>query len=132
MTTTTHLEITELEQSQINAYLTVNEAVAILERASCGRITVDFESDANLTLDTDTAAGTEQWRDKFMDITDSGTVLTAGRDVIFPAEEGPEYIITNSTAQTLTLKISGQTGVTIATTVQGRYFYDGADIVAAP
>lgn len=130
--TTPYLNATEISASQSSQYITSNELDRVLERAICGRITVDFASDANLTLDTDTAAGTEQWRDKFMDITDSGVVLTAGRDVIFPAEEGPEYIITNSTAQTLTLKISGQTGVTIATTVTGRYYYDGTDIVAAP
>ena len=128
--TTANLEITELADGQIDQFATANEAFEILERAIAGRLTVDFSSDANYTLST--TAGSEEWRDKFMDITDSGTVLTAGRDVIFPAKNGPEYIITNSTAQTLTLKISGQTGVTIATTVTGRYYYDGTDIVAGP
>lgn len=128
--TTANLEITELADGQIDQFATANEAFEALERAIAGRLTVDFSSDANYTLST--TAGSEEWRDKFMDITDSGTVLTAGRDVIFPAKNGPEYIITNSTAQTLTLKISGQTGVTIATTVTGRYYYDGSDIVAGP
>ena len=128
--TTANLEITELADGQIDQFATANEAFEVLERAIAGRLTVDFSSDANYTLST--TAGSEEWRDKFMDITDSGTVLTAGRDVIFPAKNGPEYIITNSTAQTLTLKISGQTGVTIATTVTGRYYYDGTDIVAGP
>ena len=128
--TTANLEITELADGQIDQFATANEAFEVLERAIAGRLTVDFSSDANYTLST--TAGSEEWRDKFMDITDSGTVLTAGRDVIFPAKNGPEYIITNSTAQTLTLKISGQTGVTIATTVTGRYYYDGSDIVAGP
>lgn len=130
--TTPYLKGDEISGSQSNQYLTSNALDRLLERATCGRITINFTSDADLTLDTDTAAGTEQWRDKFIDITDSGTVLTAGRDVVFPAEEGPEYIITNSTAQTLTLKISGQSGVTIATTVTGRFYYNGTDIVAAP
>ena len=129
--TTPNLEIEELADGAKN-YLLANEAFKILERASCGRITVDFTSDADLTLDTDTVAGTEQWRDKFIDITDSGTALTAGRDVIFPAENGPMYTITNSTAQTLTLKISGQSGVTLATTVTGNFYYNGTDIIAGP
>jgi len=132
MTTTTHLEITELEQSQINAYLTVNEAVKILERSSCGRITVDFQSDANLTLDTDTTAGTEQWRDCIITITDSGGVLTTGRDLIFPDEEGPIYTIYNDAAQTVTAKLSGQTGVAISASGSGRYLNRGGDMVAAP
>ena len=130
--TTPYANMTELANGQVDQYLVANENNRILERLSCGRITIDFASDANLTLDTDTAAGTEQWRDKFITITDSTVVLTTGRDIIFPAENGPEYIIKNSTAQTLTLKISGQTGVPLATTVTGRYYYDGTDIVVAP
>lgn len=132
MTTTTHLEITELEQSQVNAYLTVNESVQILERASCGRITIDFTTDADLTLDTDIAAGTEQWRDCIITITDSGTVLTTGRALIFPDEEGPIYTIYNDSAQTVTAKLAGQTGVGIPDGGSGRYLNRGGDMVAAP
>ena len=132
MTILSDLDITELNGSQDGAYLIVNEAIEVLSRFSAGRITIDFAADANLTLDTDAAAGTEQWRDKFITITDAGVVLTGGVDVIFPAKLGPEYIIKNSTVQTLTLKISGQSGVTIATTVIGRFYFDGIDIVTAP
>lgn len=127
---TPYLNLTELTAGEATPYVTVNALVRGVEAAVAGRITVDFPSDANYTLVI--TAGSEEWKDKFMTITDSGTNLTAGRDVIFPAEEGPEYIIKNSTAQTLTLKISGQTGVTIATTNTGRFYYDGTDIVAAP
>ncbi|PCI54171.1 MAG: hypothetical protein COB36_10795 [Alphaproteobacteria bacterium] len=129
--TTPYLNATELSASQVDGYATSNELDRVIEKAICGRITVDFTSDADRILDVDTAAGTEEWRDKFITFTDT-TALTAGRDVTFPSEEGPEYIIKNSTAQTLTLKISGQSGVTIATTVIGRYYYDGTDIVAGP
>ena len=128
--TTPYLSATEISASQASQYVTSNELDRVLEQAICGRRTIDFASDANYTLVT--TAGSEEWRDKFLTFTDTGVVLTGGVDVIFPAKEGPEYIITNSTAQTLTLKISGQTGVTIATTVTGRYYYDGTDIVAAP
>lgn len=126
---TTNLEADELANGQVN-YLLANETFDVFDRSIAGRLTIDFASDANYTLST--TVGSEEWRDKFMTFTDTGVVLTTGRDVIFPAKKGPEYIIKNSTAQTLTLKISGQTGVTIATTVTGRYYYDGTDIVAAP
>jgi hypothetical protein len=128
--TTPYLNIPELSGSESEPYPIVNALARGVEQAVAGRRTINFASDANYTLVT--TAGSEEWRDKFLTFTDSGVVLTTGRDVIFPAEEGPEYIIKNSTAQTLTLKISGQTGVTIATTVTGRYYYDGTDIVAAP
>lgn len=128
--TTPYLEITELANNQTNQYLTANAMVRVVEQAECGRRTVNFASDANLTLST--VVGSEQWRDKFLTFTDTGPILTAGRDVIFPAKNGPEYIVTNSTAQTLTLKISGQTGVTLAAGATGRFYYDGTDIVAGP
>lgn len=98
----------------------------VTRRYAAGRQTVDFSSDANLTLTTDQAT------DKFLTLTDTGVVLTTGRDVVFPDIEGPEYIVKNSTAQTLTLKLSGQTGVTLAASATGRFYNDGSDMVAGP
>ena len=128
--TTPNLEATEISASQSSQYLTSNALDRVLEQAICGRLVVDFPSDADYTLVT--TAGSEEWRDKFIEFTDVAVPLTAGRDVIFPAKNGPEYIITNSTGFTLTLKTSGQAGVSIADGVTGRYYYDGTDIVAAP
>lgn len=124
-------KITKLANAE-DQYLIANEAVEVLERLNMGRITVDFTSDADLTLDTDIAAGTEQWRDRIITITDSGTVLTTGRALIFPDEEGPIYTIYNEAAQTVTLKLSGQTGVAISASGSGRYLNRGGDMVAAP
>lgn len=97
---------------------------------SVGRLTIDFASDANYTLVT--TAGSEEWKDKFMTFTDTGVVLTAGRDVIFPNANGPEYIVKNSTAQTITCKRSGQTGVAITTGSTARIYHDGTDMVSGP
>lgn len=130
--TTPYLKATEIAASQSSQYITSNELDRVLERASCGRITVDFSSDDDLTLDTDIAAGTEQWRDCIITITDSGGVLTTGRALIFPDEEGPIYTIYNDAAQTVTLKLSGQTGVAVSASGSGRYLNRGGDIVAAP
>lgn len=46
-------------------------------------------------------------------ITDSGVVLTGGVDLIYPALF-PRQTVINATAETLTLKMAGQTGVTLA------------------
>ncbi len=128
--TTDNLEIVELVSGQVDQDVTANAAFAVLDKAIAGRLVINFASDANLTLST--TAGSEQWLDKFIELTDTGTNLTAGRDVIFPAKNGPEYIVKNSTAQTLTLKISGQTGVTLAAAATGRFYYDQTDMVAGP
>lgn len=68
--------------------------------------TIEFTSDANLTL---TAL---QAQSSSINFTDSPSTLTAGRDVIFPANFLHVYV-KNSTAQTLTMKKSGQTGIAI-------------------
>ena len=72
-----------------------------------GNLTIEFTADANLTL-------TQEQSDYSMLLfTDSPSTLTAGRDVILPAHF-PLIFVRNATAQTLTLKKSGQTGVTVA------------------
>lgn len=72
-----------------------------------GNLTIEFTADANLTL-------TQEQSDYSMLLfTDSPSTLTAGRDVILPANF-PLIFVRNATAQTLTLKKSGQTGVTVA------------------
>lgn len=105
---------------------TINDNIA---RAVAGRATIDFSSDANLTLST--TEGSDQWRDKVITFTDTGVVLTAGRDVVFPDKDGPvPYLIVNDTAQTLTCKLSGQAGVAITASSSDLIWYDGTDMVA--
>lgn len=67
----------------------------------------DFTTDANYTL---TAT---EYRNASLTVTDSGAVLTTGRDLVFP-DAFPLLLLKNDTAQTLTLKKTGQTGVTVA------------------
>lgn len=127
-------ELKELANGQVDQYVVANESLRALENSVGGSIVIDFAADANYTL-TDSAPAfdyQDEWRYKHIEFTDIAVPLTAGRDVIFPAKGGHEYIITNSTGFTLTLKVSGQTGVTIADGVTGRYYFDGADIVAGP
>lgn len=72
-----------------------------------GNLTIEFTADANLTL-------TQEQSDYSMLLfTDSPSTLTTGRDVILPAHF-PLIFVRNATAQTLTLKKSGQAGVTVA------------------
>jgi len=117
-------------QSTKYTMVKIVKLTAYEQRYSIGRRTIDFASDANYTLET--TSGSEEWKDKFLTITDTGVVLTAGRDIIFPDENGPEYIFTNDTAQTLTCKRSGQTGVAVAAGNTVRIYHDGTDMVAAP
>lgn len=67
----------------------------------------DFTTDANVVLPLAECRGAS------MTITDSGTVLTTGRSIELP-DAFPLMGFHNATAQTLTLKKNGQTGVTVA------------------
>ena len=132
MTIANDLNLDEISSESDNDKFTIhNEDNRRLAASAAGRIALNFSSDANMTINSSDTDGTESWRYKFIDITDTGVVLTAGRDVIFPAK-GPSYIITNSTAQTITVKITGQAGVAITTTSSASLYYDGTDMVAVP
>jgi len=87
-------------------------------------LAIEFASDANMTL---TAV---QYRAQSIDFTDSPTTLTVGRDVIFPANF-PAKWVRNSTAKTLTLKKSGQTGVALAAGASAIIVSGTTDVVQA-
>lgn len=128
MTIANDFELVEMSQSQADKYLRHNEDNRRLAAGIAGRLVHDFSSDADYTLDSSVMI--EEWRYRFMEFTDTGTKLTTGRSVIWPAKNGPVHRVKNSTAQTLTLKVTGQTGVTITAGSTGRYFYNGTDIQA--
>ena len=120
----------EMAQSQADKYLLHNTENRRISAVIVGRLVLDFTADADMTINSSDTDGDEHWRYKFIEFTDVGVVLTVGRDVIFPAKNGPVYRLKNSTAQELTLKITGQAGVAIAAGATGRYLYNGTDIQA--
>ena len=78
-------------------------------------------SDANYTL---TYA---QNKSGNIEITDTGIVLTAGRDIIIDAI-GRIFLFTNNTAQELTVKVSGGIGISIPAGVTSILINDGSDV----
>jgi len=107
MTTTTNLGLQQLPSNSLQPDVPVNAALVALDASVAGTLTFNFASDANLTL---TAT---QSQNSVLVLTDTTPVLTASRDVVFPAHF-PLIMVKNSTAQSLALNKSGQTGVTIA------------------
>lgn len=85
---------------------TYGTAQDVANLAGAPAVAVEFTSDADRTL---TQA---EYQAESISFTDSPTTLTAGRSVIFPAHF-PTKWVKNTTAQVLTLKKSGQTGVTL-------------------
>lgn len=128
MTIDNDFNLQEMTQSQSDKYVTHNTENRRIAAAVAGRKTIAL-TDANYTLNASDTDGAEEWRYKFLTFT--GT-LTAGRDVVMPAK-GPEWVVfNNGTGQTLTFKITGQTGVAVANNAKARIYYDdvAGDIIA--
>lgn len=131
MTIDNDFNLAEMTQSQNDKYITHNTENRRIAAAVAGRTSVDMGSDANLTLNASDTDGTESWRYRFINITDTGVALTATRDVVMPAK-GTDWIVENETAQSLVFKITGQTGVTVTTGNAAHIYYQATagDIVA--
>lgn len=93
-------------------------------QAMVGIVTLNLIADANYTLLP------ADYRCAVLVITDSGVVLTTGRDLIFPALFARMTVI-NSTAQTLTLKMAGQTGITLAGAASTTIVAGPVDVIQA-
>lgn len=119
---TTNLALPEITESQASKYITHNNALAILDRVIAGIATINIATDANYTL-----AG-DELDSAVINITDTGTVLTGGIDII--CANGPlVFIAINNTAHTLTFKTTAGTGITIAPTDSIQLLSDGTNVV---
>ena len=121
MATTDNLDIELVSENALQLDPIINEALATIDSCLAGASTYDFESDANYTL-------TDEYFTAYLNFTDSGPVLTTGRDVIYPAAF-PIQIVTNSTAEDLQLKVSGQTGITLTSGSTTMIYANGTDVV---
>jgi hypothetical protein len=119
---TTNLNLDTMASNSLQPSVTFNAGVEKLDAAVAGTLAIEFTTDANLTL---TEA---QYHNSALVFTDSPATLTAARDVIFPAHF-PHIYVKNSTAQTLTLKKSGQTGVALAAGADGIFVSGATDVL---
>jgi len=91
-----------------------------------GRAALTFSSDANKTLTSVEASN------RMIDFTSGGTTLTATRNVVVPTEAGASWVVRNNSpgAQSLVVKTSAGTGITLLTGKVQHLLCDGTDIVA--
>jgi hypothetical protein len=84
--------------------------------------TVDFKFNQDRTL------ATIEVRYRVIKLTDTGTVLTTGRNAIFPTETR-SWTVYNNTAQTITVKTSAGTGIAVPSGSTTLLRCDGTNIV---
>jgi len=85
----------------------------VFEQAIVGRATVNFPSDANVTLTATDTVGAQDYRNLYLNLTSSGS-LTATRDLIVPTLS-KTYIVQNNTTggQSIRVIMASGTGITI-------------------
>ena len=94
-----------------------------VQGSKVGQAVHDMTTDADYTLTKD------QYYQGIVEITDTGTVLTAGRSIIMPTESGRQWTVKNSTAQILTFTTAAGAGVAVGAGLSAIVRGDGTDIV---
>ncbi len=123
------LGFTHLEENSSSPEIRVNELADNAEYSVHGYLAINFSSDADLTLST-SGSFPRQWQYGFIRLNDTGPVLTTGRNVVVPAL-AKRTVFWNNTAQELTIKTSGGTGVAIAAGETSEVQCDGTNVISA-
>lgn len=132
MASTANLRGTKVATGQAQKEETINALFDLLDAGGHGKLDVAITT-ANVTLTGTPAA--PQAQNKYFNLT--GT-LTGNRDLIFPVNDddpavgNPRVIVVKngtSGAFTVTVKVSGQTGVTVTQGSTGILLHNGTDFV---
>lgn len=120
------LEIQKLPANPSEGDVQVNAFIDLIDAATQQDLTINFASDADLTL---TTTGTiAQWQYSVLRLTDTSVFLTTGRNVIVPVNKRT-YRIINNTAQTLTVKTSAGTGIAVLSNTGKILQCDGTNVI---
>ena len=127
MTDTTNIEAPLWTASQNNPDVTVNLGLTVIDSVVAGQNVINFASDADHTL-LETGARPQEWQYCVIEMTDTGVVLTTGRNVVVPINKRMWHVF-NNTAQTLTFKTPAGSGIAVATLKRAILQCDGTNVV---
>ncbi len=102
-----------------------------LEEAIVGRVAVNFDTDANLTISLTNTNTTQAARNFILNLTSSGA-LTATRSLIVPTISKP-YLIENNTTggRSILVKTAAGNGITVPNGTRALVYANSTDVVAA-
>jgi hypothetical protein len=117
------------EQSGTWGETTNTNLETALEEAIVGYGNPNFSSDADLTISLTDANTTQTARNFVLNVTSTGS-LTATRNLIVPTIEKP-YVVINATtgSQSIVVKTSAGTGVTVPNGATMSLYVDGTNVV---
>lgn len=125
MPTSTNLGITLIEIDQEDKEGAINAAINTLDTSLSARLVHNMASDADYTINT----ATDEHYNLIIEITDTGVVLTASRNIILP-NLTQAHIVINSTLKDLVFKTVAGTGVTVIPGAIELIFSNGTNIEA--
>jgi hypothetical protein len=119
------------EQSGTWGVTTNTNLGTAIEEAITGRATADFPTDADLTLGYTDSNAAQTFRNLILNVTSTGS-LTGTRNLIVPTIE-KQYLIENNTSggQSIVVKTSAGTGVTVPNGRKMHLYANGTDVVVA-
>jgi len=119
------------EQSGTWGVTTNTNLGTAIEEAITGRAAANFPTDADLTLGYTDSNAAQTFRNLILNVTSTGS-LTATRNLIVPTIE-KQYLIENNTTggQSIVVKTSAGTGVTVPNGRKMHVYADGTNVVVA-
>ena len=101
-----------------------------LEQAVIGYGTVDYVSDANLTISITNTNAAQPARALVLNVTSTFGSLTATRELVVPTIQ-KQYIVQNNTTggQSITVKTSAGTGITVPNGRKAHLYVDGTNVI---
>jgi hypothetical protein len=117
------------EQAGTWGTTTNNNFSNVFEQAITGRVTVNFPSDANVTLTATDTVNTQDYRNLYLNLTSSGS-LTVTRDLIVPTLN-KTYIVQNNTTggQSIRVIMASGTAVTIPNGRTATVYSNGTNVI---
>jgi hypothetical protein len=117
------------EKANIWGTVTNTNLGTAIEQAIVGKGNPNFASDANLTISLTDSNSAQAARALVLDVT-SGVSLSATRELVVPTIE-KQYIVQNNTTggQSITVKTSAGTGVTVPNGAKAHLYVDGTNVV---
>lgn len=100
------------------------------EQAVIGLGNPDYTSDANLTISITNSSAAQAARALVLNVTSAFGSLTATRELVVPTIQ-KQYIVQNNTTggQSITVKTSAGTGITVPTGRKAHLYVDGTNVV---
>lgn len=125
MTQTSNFLIDHLSANQNQPEVTVNAALDSFDVAGGSVLTHAVATDGDYTLAT--GSSPPEWLYHVVRVTDTGAVLTTGRNIVVPGQAKP-YGFRNDSGQTLKIKTATGLGVPVAAAKIAMVHCDGTDV----